>query len=212
MDRTALKKGYSAHWISSSSPIPIQPHFPCKHSQLCVRWLQHTLRPAAHLLASPRSSTYEGEFLLSRVMNLLFKAKFSWQMDDVSDSNSLTIHFVALLPQNVSGERMRPLTRDEGTKLVAHAMAGKGKMYRVDLLQALQRFVGLDHLQLTSALLSSLPAMGNQHFPECHFYSCSLKLGPTSICTPISLPWCSRQFLLWCSINFHVASFSQYTS
>lgn len=68
-------------------------------------------------------------------------------MDDVSDSNSLTIHFVALLPQNVSGERMRPLTRDEGTKLVARAMAGKAKMYRVDLLQALQRFVGLDHLQ-----------------------------------------------------------------
>lgn len=99
-------------------------------------------------------------------------------MDDVSDSNSLTIHFVALLPQNVSGERMRPLTRDEGTKLVARAMAGKGKMYRVDLLQALQRFVGLDHLQLTSALLSFLPAMGNQVFSRMPLLQLQLKARP----------------------------------
>lgn len=54
-----------------------------------------------------------------------------------TDSNSLIILFVVLLPQDTSGERKTTLCKGEGTYNLHKAEATKAEICRSNLLQAL---------------------------------------------------------------------------
>ena len=98
-----------------------------------------------------------------------------------TDSDSLIIHFVVLLPQDASGERKRTLCKGEGTYNLPKAGATNGESCRSNLLQALLKVSLRPHftsfMQVSTAV-SNPTCCGELVFSRMAFLQLQPNAGP----------------------------------